>query len=152
MIHYLRREQWIPAPLKNVWEYFANPENLNELTPPDMNFLIVAGGDRTMYEGQMIEYRVEFMRGIRSLWLTEISHVRQGEYFVDEQRMGPYRLWIHEHLFVPSRNGVLMNDLVTYAVPFDLLGDVVNAFWIHRRLMRIFDYRTRKIAQLFGEG
>ncbi len=151
MIHYLRREQWIPAPLKIVWEYFADPVNLDELTPPDMNFQIIGGGGRTMYEGQMIEYRVGFMWGLRSLWLTEISHVRQREYFVDEQRMGPYRLWIHEHLFTPSRGGVMMNDLVTYAVPFSLLGDVVNTFWIQGRLARIFDYRTRKIAQLFGE-
>lgn len=152
MIHYLRREQWIPAPMEKVWEYFADPGNLNELTPPDMSFKIVSGGGRLMYEGQMIEYRVEFVRGLSSLWLTEISHVRQGEYFVDEQRMGPYRLWIHEHLFAPSRNGVLMNDSVTYAAPFGLLGDLVNAFWIRGRLQRIFDHRAQKIAQLFGES
>ncbi len=102
MIHYLHCEQIIPASPEQVWAYFANPNNLNELTPPDMNFEIVTGGNTSMYEGQIIEYRVEFVRGLRSLWLTEIAHVREGVYFVDEQRIGPYRFWYHEHLFEPQ--------------------------------------------------
>ena len=102
MIYYLHCEQIIPASPEQVWAYFANPNNLNELTPPDMNFKIVTGGNTGMYEGQIIEYRVEFVRGLRSLWLTEIAHVREGVYFVDEQRVGPYRFWYHEHLFEPQ--------------------------------------------------
>src|SRR5574338_54772 len=97
MLHVLYRQQLIPAPLETVWEFFCNPANLNQLTPPDMNFEIVQSGDMKMYEGQLIEYRVEFLRGIRSPWLTEIAHVRECEYFVDEQRLGPYRFWYHEH-------------------------------------------------------
>lgn len=85
MIHYLHREQNIPGTLNEVWDFFCDPLNLNTITPGDMNFEIVAGGDAKMYEGQMIEYRVEFIRGVRSLWLTEITHVRDREYFVDEQ-------------------------------------------------------------------
>ncbi|HMV30099.1 MAG TPA: SRPBCC family protein, partial [Anaerolineales bacterium] len=90
-----------------------------------MNFKIIKGGDRKMYPGQMIEYRVEFIRGIRSLWLTEITHVREGEFFVDEQRIGPYRLWHHEHIFESVNGGVKMTDRVTYMLPFELLGDIV---------------------------
>jgi ligand-binding SRPBCC domain-containing protein len=152
MIHSLRREQVIPAPLDRVWAYFCNPKNLNEITPEDMNFEIVRGGEVAMYEGQIIEYRVEFIRGVRSLWLTEIAHVREGEYFVDEQRVGPYRFWYHEHIFEKTPNGTKMTDQVTYAVPFGVLGDVLNAVWVSKRLETIFDFRARKIAELFGEA
>lgn len=152
MIHYLHREQVIPAPVETVWGYFCDPKNLNAITPPDMNFDIRQGGDTAMYEGQMIEYRVEFIRGIRSLWLTEIAHVRECEYFVDEQRIGPYRFWYHEHIFEAAPAGTRMTDRVTYAVPFGILGDAVNYFWIAKRLQHIFEYRRYKIAELFGEA
>ena len=151
MIHYLHREQVITAPVEKVWEYFCDPKNLNAITPPDMNFDIVQGGDTAMYEGQMIEYRVEFIRGVRSLWLTEIAHVREREYFVDEQRIGPYRFWYHEHIFEKTAVGTKMTDRVTYVVPFGILGDAVNTFWIAKRLKYIFDFRRGKIVELFGE-
>ena len=151
MIHYLSQEQVIPAPVEKVWAYFCDPKNLNEITPPDMNFEILLGGDVEMFEGQLIEYRVEFMRGIRSLWLTEIAHVRDGEYFVDEQRVGPYRFWYHEHIFEKTAIGTKMTDRVTYVVPFGILGDMVNSFWIAKRLDQIFEFRRRKIIEIFGE-
>ena len=150
MIHYLQREQIIPAPLEQIWDYFATPANLNEMTPSDMKFEIIAGGDRCMYAGQMIEYRVQFVRGLRSLWLTEIVHVEDGRYFVDEQRVGPYRFWYHEHMFKQVESGVKMTDKVTYAVPLGLLGDWLNALWIRERLAGVFDYRQEKIKELFG--
>ena len=151
MVHYLHREQVVSAPIETVWKYFCDPKNLNEITPPDMNFEIVRGGDTAMYDGQLIEYRVEFVRGLRSLWLTEIAHVREGEYFVDEQRVGPYRFWYHEHSFERVGGGAKMTDHVTYVAPFGLAGDVANAVWIANRLKHIFDYRQGKIAELFGE-
>jgi ligand-binding SRPBCC domain-containing protein len=150
MIHYLHREQLIPAPLEQVWDYFADPSNLNELTPPDMKFEIITGGDVRMYPGQTIEYRVEFVRGLRSLWLTEIAHVDEGRYFVDEQRVGPYLFWYHEHHFEKVRNGVKMTDKVTYAVPYGLVGELVTRLWIRRRLEGIFEFRYQKIVELFG--
>jgi ligand-binding SRPBCC domain-containing protein len=150
MIHSLYREQVIPALLENVWEYFCDPNNLNALTPPDMNFEILAGSDAQMYEGQLIEYRVEFVRGIRSRWLTEISHVRECEYFVDEQRMGPYQFWYHEHSFAGTSLGTCMTDRVSYAVPLGFLGDILDRVWIAERLRYIFDYRRKRIIQLFG--
>lgn len=152
MVHYLHREQIIPAPVEKVWAYFCDPRNLNEITPPDMNFEIIKGGDVAMYEGQIIEYRVEFIRGVRSFWLTEIAHVREDEYFVDEQRIGPYHFWYHEHIFEKVPNGTRMTDRVTYAVQFGFVGDVLNAVWISKRLKNIFDFRKRKIAKLFGEA
>jgi ligand-binding SRPBCC domain-containing protein len=150
MIHNLYREQVIPAPLDKVWEYFCDPKNLNTITPPDMNFEILNGGDVRMYEGQLIEYRVEFVKGIRSRWLTEISHVRECKYFVDEQRMGPYRFWYHEHGFAGTSSGTLMKDRVTYSAPMGFLGDILTQLWISGRLKYIFDYRQKKIIELFG--
>ena len=152
MIHYLIREQIVPAPRQKVWDYFCDPQNLDVITPPDMNFEILQGADSKMYPGQLIEYRVEFVRGIRSRWLTEIAHVRAGEYFVDEQRVGPYRFWYHEHGFQETPAGTRMTDRVTYVVPFGVLGDLVNTFWIGKRLNHIFDFRRRKIVELFGEA
>lgn len=151
MIHTLYREQVIPAPLERVWEYFCDPKNLNRITPPDMNFQILGGGNVRMYEGQLIEYRVEFIRGVRSRWLTEISHVRECEYFVDEQRLGPYRFWYHEHGFEGTASGTCMTDRVTYEVPLGHMGDLLNRLWIAGRLRDIFDYRRKKIIELFGE-
>lgn len=152
MIHTLYREQIIPAPVEKVWEYFCDPRNLNRITPPDMNFEILWGGDDRMYEGQLIEYRVEFIRGVRSRWLTEISHVRQCEFFVDEQRLGPYRFWYHEHGFEGTPSGTRMTDRVTYVVPVGFLGDMLDRLWIAARLSQIFDYRRKTIIQLFGDG
>jgi len=150
MIHRLHQQQLIPASIEDVWAYFSNPENLNELTPPDMSFEITHSGQKEMYPGQLIEYRVQFIRGIKSRWLTEIAHVRQHAYFVDEQRIGPYQFWYHEHWFETVDDGVRITDHVTYAMPFSLLGEVVHAFWIQKRLTAIFDYRQRKIIELFG--
>ncbi len=150
MIHRLYREQVVPVPLGEVWEYFCDPRNLNTITPPDMNFEILNGGEVPMYEGQLIEYRVEFVRGIRSRWLTEIAHVCEREYFVDEQRLGPYRFWYHEHAFEERPSGTLMKDRVTYAIPMGFLGDILDSIWIAERLKHIFDYRRKKITELFG--
>ena len=148
MIHYLHREQIIPAPMERVWEYFCDPKNLNAITPPDMKFEIINGGDVKMYEGQLIEYRVEFIRGIRSLWLTEISHVRESEYFVDEQRVGPYRFWYHEQ-------DLRCGKRCKHERP----SHICRAIWITgryssysglKKIKSIFDFRDGKIEELFG--
>lgn len=150
MIHQLYRQQTIPAPLGRVWEYFAEPKNLNAITPPDMNFEIIRGGDQKMYLGQLIEYRVQFMPLIKSRWLTEIAHLEPGVLFVDEQRIGPYAFWYHEHWFEEVEEGTRMIDRVTYQLPFGLLGDLVHKLWVGPRLERIFNYRFQMINQKFG--
>ncbi len=152
MIHVLQRQQVIPAGMDRVWDYFSKPQNLNDLTPPDMCFLIVRGGEQRMYAGQLIEYRVQFAPGIRSRWLTEIRHVQEQAYFVDEQRIGPYRFWYHEHLFEAVPAGVKMTDRVTFEVPFGLLGEIVYRLWIRRRLEHIFDFRAVRVTALFAKS
>lgn len=148
-IYQLVREQLIRAPLEQVWAYFSNPFNLNNITPPDMNFEIVYGGSQKMYQGQLIEYRVEYIRGLRSQWLTEIAHLQEDAYFVDEQRIGPYHFWYHEHIFEGVSEGTKMTDRVTYALPFGPLGVMAQGLFIGKRLKQIFDYRTDKIGEIF---
>ena len=149
MSYTLHREQLIPAPIENVWAFFATPRNLNEMTPPDMAFEFIHGGDEPMYPGQIIAYKVKILPWIRVRWLTEITHVEPGFRFIDEQRIGPYRLWIHEHRFEQLQKGVCMTDHVTYALPFGLLGNLVHSLYIQNRLNKIFDYRREKVDALF---
>ncbi|HPI73016.1 MAG TPA: SRPBCC family protein, partial [bacterium] len=106
MIHTLRRQQVVRASLEEVWDFFSTPRNLDALTPDELSFRIVGEIAETMYEGQIIEYRVRFIKGIWSRWVTEITHVRDKSFFVDEQRLGPYKLWHHEHHFIPEGDGV----------------------------------------------
>jgi ligand-binding SRPBCC domain-containing protein len=152
MIRYLRREQTVTAPLAEVWDFFCDPRNLNAITPPEMDFRILTEPLPRMYQGQIIEYSVGFMPLIRSRWLTEIAQVRELEYFVDEQRSGPYRLWYHEHHFQQTARGVALRDQVTYEVGFGPIGDFLAWAWIDRKLQRIFDYRKQVVAQRFGDA
>ncbi len=151
MIRTLFREQHVAGDPARVWAFFSTPRNLAAITPPHMRFEIIGDVAPVMYPGQMIEYRIGVLPGVKMRWLTEITHVRDGEYFVDEQRIGPYRLWHHEHRFIPAADGrsVLMTDKITYDPgwgPFGALGDAV---WIRRQLAAIFDYRTVKVAEFF---
>lgn len=148
MIHTLERTQFIPAELARVWAFFSTPENLNALTPPEMHFEIL-GSPAAMYQGQLIAYRIRIAPGVRVRWLTEIRQVRDGSYFVDEQRRGPYKLWYHEHHFTVKDGGVEMTDRVTYELAFGPLGELVHALWVGRTLQRIFDYRRGKVAAVF---
>ncbi len=149
MVYTIHREQIVPAPLQMIWDFFSNPRNLNELTPPDLSFRIIGEVAERMYAGQIIEYRVSFMPGFWSKWLTEITHVRDRAYFVDEQRLGPYKLWHHEHHFVPVDGGVRIIDKVTYIVGFGPIGAVVNMLFIRGKLRRIFDFRRERVSALF---
>lgn len=151
MIRTLQREQFVPGDPARIWEFFASPRNLSRITPPHLRFEIRSALPDRMYAGQMIAYRIGLLPGISTSWLTEITHVREGAYFVDEQRAGPYRLWHHEHHFhpAPDGRGVTMRDIVTYDVGWGPLGDLLHALWIGRELAAIFDHRARRVAELF---
>jgi ligand-binding SRPBCC domain-containing protein len=149
MIRRIKYQQIIDSSLKDVWDYFATPLNLNSLTPPDMQFQIIYGGEKPMYEGQLIEYRIQFMPFLKSRWLTEITHIKEQTCFIDEQRIGPYQFWHHEHLFKDDPSGVQMTDLVTYLLPFGPLGDLLHKLWIGPRLKTIFDYRASQVNKVF---
>jgi len=149
MVSYLRRTQTLAADPVVVWDFFADPNNLNAITPPDLDFTIITHDLGRMYAGQIIEYRVGFLPMLRSRWVTEIRHVREGVYFVDEQRVGPYRLWYHEHHFTATPRGVEMRDQITYDIGFGVLGGILGTLWIDRRLAQIFDYRRKIVAERF---
>lgn len=149
MIRQLVQVQDIPASLDAVWAYFATPANLNDMTPPELFFRTVTGETPVMQVGQLIEYRVRFAPCLWSTWLTEIRHMQDHRFFVDEQRLGPYRLWYHEHHFETIANGVRMTDRVTYDVGCGWLGDMLHRLWIGAKLRRIFAYRKQRVAELF---
>ncbi|MEJ2448539.1 MAG: SRPBCC family protein [Anaerolineales bacterium] len=149
MIHQLQRRQIIPAELNQVWDYFSRPGNLNEITPPDLNFEVLFGGEEAMYQGQLMAYKIQLLPLLKTRWLTEITQVRKPDYFVDLQRLGPYRFWHHQHHFRSLDNGVEMRDLVTYLLPLGILGDIVQRLWVGPRLEQIFDYRAEIISRIF---
>ena len=146
----LLREQILPADLDRVWRFFATPRNLDELTPTDLKFRILTAVPESMYPGLLIEYRISPLPGVWLRWLTEIRHIRDREYFVDEQRIGPYRLWYHEHHFEAVPGGVRMTDRVTYEVGWGPFGWLAEKLWVRRQLEHIFDYRARKVAEVFA--
>lgn len=151
MIRRLHREQFIPGEPAQIWEFFATPRNLDLLTPSHLRFRIVGDLAPKMHPGQLIEYRIGILPGLWTRWLTEITHVRAGEFFVDEQRLGPYRLWHHEHHFAatPDGRGVQMTDRITYDPGWGPIGGLVDALWIRRQLIAVFDYRAKKTAEIF---
>lgn len=115
-----------------------------------MGFDILSGADRKMYPGQIIQYIVTPVLGIPTKWVTEITHVLDQQYFVDEQRFGPYNLWHHKHFLKEIPGGVEMEDIVDYKVPFGILGQLVHPIIVAPKLKEIFDYRQNKLIELFG--
>ena len=105
----------------------------------------------TMYAGQVIEYSVSPVLGIPLYWMTEITHVDDKKYFVDEQRFGPYNMWHHQHHFKTIDGGVEMTDIVHYKLPLWFLGDIANTLFVKKQLNGIFDYRFKKVEELFGK-
>lgn len=149
-IYTLRSEQIIDAPMNEVWEFFTLPKNLDRITPDDMKFLITNEPGNATYTGQIITYKIEILPGVNSNWVTEITHLREKQFFVDEQRFGPYKMWHHEHHFEETTNGkVLMTDIVNYKLPMGFLGNILAGRAIKMRLIKIFSHRYRIIQTLF---
>ncbi len=150
-MYQLKTTQFIPASLQACWDYFSSPANLKEITPPGMGFIIKTDLQEKMYEGMMIEYKVTPLLGIPMTWITEIKAVKEGQFFIDEQRKGPYAIWHHEHHFKEVEGGVEMTDIVSYELPLGFLGKLVHPLIVKPKLKQIFDYRTQKVASLFGD-
>lgn len=145
------QSQKIPATLDAVWDFISSPANLKEITPPYMGFEVTGNsGNGKMYAGMIITYIVKPVLGIPMQWMTEISQVKDKDYFVDEQRMGPYKLWHHQHKIEAIEGGVLMTDVVTYIPPFGFIGAIANSLFIKRQLQTIFEYRTKAVNEKFG--
>ena len=141
----------LPISLDDAWAFFSNPTNLKEITPAKMGFIVTSKhhGDK-IYAGQIIRYIVTPVLGIPLKWCTEITHVVDKQYFVDEQRFGPYAFWHHQHRFRAVEGGVEMEDILNYKVPLGFIGDLVNALFVKNQVAQIFEYRTKVLTERFG--
>jgi ligand-binding SRPBCC domain-containing protein len=135
--------------LKEGWDYFSSPANLSKITPRELGFEIITELPQKMYQGMIIQYFVKPLFNLRVRWITEITHVNEPYFFVDEQRGGPYKLWHHQHRFIETEGGIIMEDEVNYAIPFGILGQILNYFIIKSKVEDIFEYRSRILKTLF---
>mgnify|MGYP001278050974 CR=1 FL=1 len=148
-LYRLETIQNLPISQEKAWEFFSDPRNLKTITPEYMGFKILSGEEPSMYAGQIIQYLVTPLLNIPVKWVTEITHVEEGKYFVDEQRFGPYSLWHHKHFIKPIKNGVEMTDIVDYKIPFGFLGQLIHPLLVGPKLKEIFDYRRTALIKLF---
>ncbi len=151
IVYRLSSKQKLPISVNEAWEFLSSPKNLKTITPDYMSFDILSGADKPMFAGQIIQYIVTPILGIKTNWVTEITHVVDKQYFVDEQRFGPYALWHHKHFVKEIDGGVEMEDIIDYKVPLGFLGRLVHPFLVKPKLTEIFNYRTQKLIELFGE-
>ncbi len=149
-IYTLHKKQNLPITKEQAWEFLSSPKNLKTITPDYMGFNILSGADKPMFPGQIIQYIVTPVLGIKTKWVTEITHVKDYEYFVDEQRFGPYALWHHKHFIKEIDGGIEMEDIIDYKIPFGILGQLVHPILVKPKLEEIFSYRTIKLEALFG--
>jgi len=150
-LYQLRTKQELPISLEKAWKFFSDPKNLKDITPNELNFNIISGANKSIYAGQIIQYKVSPVLGINLKWVTEITHVKENEYFVDEQRFGPYSLWHHKHFFKKINGGILMEDIVDYKIPYGLIGQFAHVIFVKKKLEKIFKYRHTKLEKLFGK-
>ena len=150
-VYSLKTLQKLPISLEAAWDFFSSPANLKEITPTNLGFTVVSKHHgKKMYTGQIIEYTVKPVLGIPLYWMTEITHVVDKQFFVDEQRFGPYTMWHHQHHFKAVEGGVEMIYIVHYKLPFWFLGDIANTLFVKKQLQGIFDFRWKKVEDLFG--
>jgi len=150
-IYTLEVTQFLKISLFEAWGFFSSPGNLAKITPERMGFEITSGTPAKMYPGQIITYKVSPFSGIKTNWVTEITHVAESRFFVDEQRFGPYQMWHHEHHFEVQDNGVLMTDRVSYKLPFGFLGRIVHSLFVKNQLKQIFVFREDCLEKMFGK-
>ena len=151
-VYKLERTQLLNCSIDKAWLFFSSPQNLEKITPSYMNFKITSDlGDGKVYPGQIITYSVRPVARVPIKWATEITHVEDQKYFVDEQRFGPYSMWHHQHWFIDNGDGtVLMKDTVLYAIPLGFIGRLMNSLFIKKQLQEIFDYRTECVDRIFN--
>ena len=151
-IYKIHRQQLVKAPIDKIWDFFSSPKNLADITPKKMNFRITSGElPDNIYPGQIITYTLSPILGISLSWMTEITHIEYHKLFVDEQRSGPYKLWHHEHHFKENNEGILMTDIVHYALPLSILGNMAHSLFVKKQLNDLFDFRYKKVEELFNQ-
>ena len=142
-------KQQLSIEMSEAWEFFSNPINLERITPSHMGFRVTSGTPAEMYPGQIISYSVRPIPWVKTNWVTEITHVSEGKFFVDEQRFGPYCMWHHEHHFEALDDGVLMTDKVSYKLPLGFFGHLAQIFFVKKQLRKIFEFRQKVLDKEF---
>ena len=150
MVNKLFYSQKLPISLDEAWDFLSSPNNLKLITPESMNFKIIDWDKKKAYPGQIIQYTVSPVLGIKIKWVTEITQVIRNNYFIDEQRFGPYSFWHHKHFIKEIDNGILMDDVIHYKIPFGLIGKILNKIYVQNKLDKIFKYRENKLNEIFG--
>ena len=152
MGHYIfKKVQTLNSDIETIWSFVSKPENLEKITPDNMHFSILSKSNLEMEEGMLIAYKISPFLDIKTTWITMITNVIKNEKFIDQQVMGPYKFWHHEHKFqVISSNKVKMTDIITYIPPFGFLGDIANKFFLKKKLNNIFDYRNNILNNMFN--
>ena len=146
-----KAKQFLSITINEAWDFFSNPNNLPKITPPWLNFEVTTQLESRMYAGMIITYLVRPILNIPATWVTEITQVHVPNFFVDEQKFGPYKLWHHQHVFREAKNGIEMEDIVNYAVPLGFIGRLANNLIIFKKIRSIFEYRTEIINKMFVE-
>ena len=150
-MYQLKRIQKLPISVAKAWDFFSSPKNLATITPDELGFQIKSELPEKMYPGMFIQYTVKPLLGIPMTWVTEITQVNEPHFFIDEQRVGPYAIWHHQHFFKKIPDGVEMTDIVDYQLPLAPFGNFMHPLIIKGKLKQIFDYRKEKMVELFGE-
>lgn len=145
----LQSKLFLPVSLDEAWDFFSSPANLREITPPELDFVTTSEVPDKMYKGSIITYTISPVLGIKIGWMTEITQIEEGRYFIDEQRAGPYKLWHHEHHFREVEGGIEMTDILNYILPFGILGDIAHKLFVKGQVNKIFEYRTKILLKRF---
>jgi len=148
-LYQIKSKQVLPMMLNDAWNFFSNPRNLSKITPPWLNLKITSDLPDRMYEGMIISYKVYPLLGIPSNWVTEIMRMKEMELFIDEQRLGPYKFWHHQHFFKEINEGIEMTDIVNYAIPLDPLTRPLNTLIVSKKVKEIFEFRKEVLNRLF---
>lgn len=150
-IYTLHKKQKLPTSLDKAWSFLCNPENLSKLTPSKMNMKIISKSEKSMYAGQVLQYSVTPLAGIKTKWVSEITQFEEKKYFVDLQLFGPYAFWHHKHFIKEIDGGIEMEDIIDYKVPLGVLGQLIHPILIKPKLKEIFKYREQRLEELFGK-
>ncbi|WP_223608000.1 SRPBCC family protein [Chryseobacterium sp. OSA05B] len=152
MIHKIYREQQLNCDIETAWTFFSSAHNLSEITPKDMNFIVLTEmEDDEIFKGMIIDYYVSPVLGIKMKWKTEITQVDFQKSFTDFQKKGPYTLWNHHHEFIVNEKGVLMKDTVQYELPLGFLGEIAHKVFVRKKLEHVFSYRYTVLEERFNK-
>lgn len=150
-VYKLHKKQILPISKEEAWDFFSSPKNLREITPDELDFVITSDLPERMYPGMIVTYKVRPLFGIPVSWVTEITQVQEPNFFIDEQRFGPYKLWHHQHHFTETDEGLLCEDIVHYGLPFGIFGRMAHPIIVKGQLEKIFNYRFEFLEKKFGK-